>query len=75
MQEMWVLSMVPEDPLEEETATHSSILGWRISWTEETAGLQSMGPERAGQRLSVHRHTHTCLTDNAVLVSGVVCIC
>ena len=48
MQETWVLSVVPEDPLEEETATHSSILGWRIPWTEERGGLQSMGPQRAG---------------------------
>ena len=48
MQETWVLPMVPEDPLEEETATHSSILGWRIPWTEERGGLQSMGPQRAG---------------------------
>ena len=32
-----------EDPLENEMATHSSILGWRIPWTEESGGLQSMG--------------------------------
>ena len=37
-----------EDPLEEEMATHSSILGWRISWTEEPGELQSMGSQRAG---------------------------
>ena len=36
----------PEDPLEEEMATHSSILAWRISWTEEPGGLQSMGSQR-----------------------------
>ena len=35
MQEMWVLSLGQEDPLEEGTATHSSILAWRIPWTEE----------------------------------------
>ena len=35
-----------EDPLEEETATHSSILAWRIPWTEEPGGLQSMGSQR-----------------------------
>ena len=35
-----------EDPLEEGTAIHSSILAWRISWTEEPGGLQSMGPQR-----------------------------
>ena len=43
MQETWVQSLGQEDPLEEEMATHSSILAWRIPWTEETGGLQSMG--------------------------------
>ena len=40
---MWVLSLGPEDPLEKEMATHSSILAWRIPWTEEPGGLQFMG--------------------------------
>ena len=43
MQETWVLSLGQEDPLEKETATHSSILAWRIPWTEESGRLQSMG--------------------------------
>ena len=43
MQEMWVRSLCREDPLEEGMATHSSILAWEISWTEEPGGLQSMG--------------------------------
>ena len=43
MQEMRVLSVGREDPLEEEMATHSSILAWRIPWTEEPGKLQSMG--------------------------------
>ena len=38
-----------EDPLQEEMAIHSSILAWRIPWTEEPAGLRSMGLQRAGQ--------------------------
>ena len=38
-----VRSLGREDPLEEEMATHSGILAWRIPWTEETGGLQSMG--------------------------------
>ena len=42
MQEIWVQSLSWEDPLEEGMATHSSILAWRITWTEETGGLQSM---------------------------------
>ena len=43
MQEAWVLSLGGEDPLEKELATHSSILAWRIPWTEEPGGLQSIG--------------------------------
>ena len=43
MQEAWVPSQGWEDPLEEGMATHSSILAWRIPWTEEPGGLQSMG--------------------------------
>ena len=42
-QETWVQPLGQEDPLEEEMTTHSSILAWRISWTEEPGGLQSMG--------------------------------
>ena len=41
MQETWVQSLGQEDPLEKETATHSSILAWRISWTEETGRLHN----------------------------------
>ena len=43
---MWVLSLSQEDLLEEGTATHSSILAWRVPWTEEPGGLQSMGSQR-----------------------------
>ena len=42
MQETWVRSLGWEDPLEKEIATHSSILAWRIPWTEEPGRLQSM---------------------------------
>ena len=42
-QEMWIQSLGWEDPLEEEMVTHYSILAWRISWTGEPGGLQSMG--------------------------------
>ena len=45
-QETWVQSLGQEDPLEKEMATHSSILAWRIPWTEEPGGLQSMGSQR-----------------------------
>ena len=46
MQETWVQSLGQEDPLEEGMATHSSILAWRIPWTEEPGGLQSMRLQR-----------------------------
>ena len=46
MWETWVQSLGREDPLEKEMATHSSILGWKIPWTEEPGGLQSMGSQR-----------------------------
>ena len=48
MWETWVRSLGQEDPLEEEMATHSSILAWRIPRTEEPGGLQSTGSQRAG---------------------------
>ena len=43
MQETQVQSLTWDDPLEKEMTTHSSILAWRILWTEESGGLQSMG--------------------------------
>ena len=47
MQETWVQSLGWEDPLEEGMETHSSILAWRIPWTEVPGGLQSTGSQRA----------------------------
>ena len=44
--ERWVQSLSQEDPLEEEMATQSSILEWRIPWTYELGGLQSIGSQR-----------------------------
>ena len=46
MQETQIQSLGQEDPLEKGMATHSSILAWRIPWTEEPSGLQSMGSQR-----------------------------
>ena len=48
VQETWVPSLGWEDPLEKEMAIHSSILAWKISWTEEPGGRQSMGSQRVG---------------------------
>ena len=50
-QEMQVPSLGREDPLEEEVVTHSSILAWRIQWTEEAGGLSSMGSQ---SRIWIH---------------------
>ena len=47
--ETWVRSLGREDPLEEEMATHSSILAWRIPWTEEPGELQTMGSQSRTQ--------------------------
>ena len=46
--ETWVRSLGQEDPLEKETATHSSILAWKIPWIEERGRLQSTGSQRVG---------------------------
>ena len=50
-------SLGREDPLEKEMATHSSILAWRIPWTEEPGGLQSMGLQRGGHDLATKTAT------------------
>ena len=50
VQETQARSLGWEDPLEKEMATHSSILAWKISWTEEPGGLQSMGSQRVGHK-------------------------
>ena len=54
MQKTWVQSLGPEDPLEEEMATHSSILTLRIPWTEEPGGIQFMGFQESD------KSEHTC---------------
>ena len=66
--EMQVQSLGLEDPLEEDTATHSSILAWRIPWTEEPVGPQSIGSQSAGHNnLACMQYTkalilHTCFS-------------
>ena len=66
MQETQVQSLGREDPLEKEMATHSSIVAWRIPWTEEPGGLQFMRSQRVGHdgaHMHTQTHTHTyCLT-------------
>ena len=57
LQETWVQSLGWQDSLEEEMATHSSILAWKIPWTEKPGGLQSMGWQRVEHNLATE---HTC---------------
>ena len=68
MQETWDRSLGGEDPLEKGMATNSSILAWRIPWTEEPSGLQSMESQRvrhnwACAHARTHTHTHTSKND------------
>ena len=51
MRETWVQSLGGEDPLEKEMATHSSILAWRVLWTEEPGRIQFMRSQRVGHDL------------------------
>ena len=57
MQETWVQSLGQEDPLEKGMATHSSILAWKIPWTDEPGRLQSMGLQRVRHGF-VTEHCH-----------------
>ena len=78
VQETWVRSLVLEDPLEEGMEAHSSVLAWRIPWTEEPGGLQSMGDKKSDtteqltlslglfyhrQNLSSLKHSDKCGSD------------
>ena len=54
MQETWVQSLGQKDPLEKGMATHSSVLAWRITWTEESVRLQSMGSQIVGNDLTTN---------------------
>ena len=61
-QETWVHFLGWEDPLEKEMATHSSVLAWKIPWTQETGGPQSMESQRFGHDwacVCTHAHAHT----------------
>ena len=57
----WVRSLDRDDPPEKGMASHCSILAWRIPWTEEPGGLQSMGSQRFGHNRSDLACTHTCI--------------
>ena len=66
MRETRVRSLGQEDPLEKETATHSSIHAWKIPWTEEPGGLQSMGSQRVGHNWAISLCACVCVC---------VCVC
>ena len=67
---MRVRSLGQEDPLEERMATHSSILVWRIPWTEEFGRLQSMGSQRAGHTEATEHACTRALEASFALRSG-----
>ena len=64
--ETGVQTLAREDPLEEDMTTHSNVLSWRIPWTEEPGGLQSIGSQRVRQDwsdlASMHTYRHICFS-------------
>ena len=60
MQETWVQSLGQENPLEKVMATHSNILSWRNTWTEDPGRLQSRVAESDTTEVTQHAHTHAC---------------
>ena len=83
MQETWVWSLGQKDPLEKGRAIHSSILAWRIPWTREPGGLQSMGLQTIWHNWAINTfHFHvwnkgeqTILSIIVVLVNSLECAC
>ena len=77
MWETWVWSLGREDPLEEGMATHSSILAWRIPWTEEPDGLWSMGSQRVRHKWSdlppTQKYNNTVITRTKI--ETFICCC
>ena len=63
MQETRVQSLGQEDSLEEGMSTHSSSLAWRIPWTEEPGGLQSMGSQESAMTKQLSTHTNVSIKD------------
>ena len=58
---MWIQSVGCEDPLEKEMATDSSILAWKVPWTEEPGRLKPMGSQRGTQTSEVTSHTYVMI--------------
>ena len=68
--ETWVRPLGWEDPLEEEMANHSSVLAWKIPWTEEPGGLQSMGLQRVGHNLATEQQQQQAKLGGKITVFG-----
>ena len=66
MRETWVRAMGQEVPLEKEMVTHSSILAWKIPWTEEPGRLQSMGSQRVRHDWATSLHFTSCPVDSQI---------
>ena len=73
MQEMWVRSLGWEDPLEEGMAAPSSVLAWRIPWTEEPAGCSPWGCREADRTEHTHRHSVLPFRSSSPLVEITIC--
>ena len=67
MQEMWIWSLGWGEPLEKEMAIHSSILAWRIPWSEDPSRLQSTGSQRTGHDWVTNTHTYHILSKTHIL--------
>ena len=70
VQEIRIPSLGREDPLEKEMATHSSILAWKIPWTEEPGGLWSMGLQRVGHAGATNTRYHHSFLGGEIKVFG-----
>ena len=69
MQETWVQSLGQKDPLEKGMATHSSVLAWRITWTEESVRLQSMGSQIVGNDLTINASLFNLISSSTLSYS------
>ena len=67
-QEMQMQSLDQEDPLEKDIATHSSILAWRIPWTEESGRLQFTGPQRVWHNMHMYMCVFNINVEHRILV-------
>ena len=74
IQETWIWSLGWEDPLEKGMATHSRILAWRVPWTEEPAGLQSMGWQRVEQDWMTKHTAHKAFINNTAMLVRPECL-